>query len=319
MKVDMREAARALDVVHRADILEACARGIPLETVKKGLRLATRLHGEDVDEGELPVGASRFGGRPDLPSSLRWPRWQGYAKADRLPIRVTRHSRRVSSKLTRPRLRPAALSFLAQLNLADIPDATGLLPEAGWLAFFYDAVQQPWGFDPKDRGSAQVLYFEGDAQALRRARAPRNVQEFSPMKIMASPMATLPRAATLGMKLDGSLSTVYGDLANKRLAGPEPHHRVLGWPKQVQPNNMPLQCLLVTNGIYLGSGDALRNEEVKRLAQGGNDWMLLLQLDTDDNGPGWSWGDGGCLSFWIRRRNLAARRFEDVWAILQSH
>jgi hypothetical protein len=37
------------------------------------------------------------------------------------------------------------------------------LPPAGRLLFFYDAENQPWGFDPKDRGSWSVMLVDGPA------------------------------------------------------------------------------------------------------------------------------------------------------------
>jgi uncharacterized protein YwqG len=46
--------------------------------------------------------------------------------------------------------------------------------------------------------------------------------------------------------------------------------------------------------------------------------MLLLQIDSDD-AIGWTWGDAGRLYFWIRKQDLAARRFDRVWTILQCH
>ncbi|RZK09631.1 MAG: hypothetical protein EOO56_30150 [Hymenobacter sp.] len=36
--------------------------------------------------------------------------------------------------------------------------AAAALPAAGWLFFFYDAQEQPWGSTPADRGRAVVLY-----------------------------------------------------------------------------------------------------------------------------------------------------------------
>ncbi|WTK84008.1 YwqG family protein [Kribbella sp. NBC_01510] len=88
-----------------------------------------------VADAVLPVealAASRLGGAPDLPPAITWPR------NDDEP-----------------------LSFIAQVNLADVAayDSEGVLPRAGLLSFFYDAVtQDAWGFDPADHGSAAVIY-----------------------------------------------------------------------------------------------------------------------------------------------------------------
>jgi len=88
-----------------------------------------------VADAALPAtepAASRLGGAPDLPASTSWPRNED-----------------------------GPLSFIAQVNLADVTayESEGALPSDGLLSFFYDAVtQSAWGFDPADHGSAAVIY-----------------------------------------------------------------------------------------------------------------------------------------------------------------
>ncbi len=83
----------------------------------------------------LPVGCSRIGGRPDVPSDFVWPTYEG------------------SSYDVELKCRP--LSFLAQINLRDVAawDEEHLLPTEGILSFFYELETMQWGFDPKDEGS----------------------------------------------------------------------------------------------------------------------------------------------------------------------
>jgi hypothetical protein len=38
---------------------------------------------------------------------------------------------------------------------------------------------------------------------------------------------------------------------------------------------------------------------------------------TDEDGPGWLWGDAGRLYFCLHRDDLAARRFERSWCVMQ--
>jgi uncharacterized protein YwqG len=45
---------------------------------------------------------------------------------------------------------------------------------------------------------------------------------------------------------------------------------------------------------------------------------MLLQLTTLKNEEWeWMWGDRGMLYFYIKRQDLAARRFENAWFSLQ--
>ena len=65
------------------------------------------------DEGTIPLGESKIGGRPDLPKSISWA-----TEEDGKP-----------------------LSFIAQVNLAEVSsyDVDNLLPRKGILYFFYSA------------------------------------------------------------------------------------------------------------------------------------------------------------------------------------
>ncbi len=304
--------------------------GLPVDHLKRSLRVSTHLRATPVAEDTLALGASRLGGLPDLPASLEWPRWEGYYEPDRiLGDTESAAMREIIEKLggmvpvgenavIHQGCRPAALSLLAQVNLAEVPDGTGLLPENGWLYFFYDAEQQPWGHDPREHLGARVLYFDGNTSDLRRAARPPGAHVFAAASVTATLEPTLPRwADQVGLALGEPESDVYWDLAEKHLGGPEPHHRLLGWPKQVQ-GDMALQCQLVTHAIDC-SPAGYRSAEAQRLKAGAADWVLLLQLDTDEESPGWMWGDNGCLYFWIRKQDLAERRFQHARTILQCY
>ena len=88
------------------------------------------------------------------------------------------------------------------------------------------------------------------------------------------------------------------------------HSRLLGYPDTIQ-DDMRSECQLAANGL---TGDDPRAAEV---AKGANAWRLLFQLDSEP-GARMRWGDAGMLYFWIERDALAAKRFENVWMVLQS-
>ena len=94
------------------------------------------------------------------------------------------------------------------------------------------------------------------------------------------------------------------------------HHRLLGHPQLIQ-NPMELECQLASNGIYCGGASRFQEAEAKALEPGAVDWRLLLQIDTDEDGPEWMWGDVGRIYFWIKRQDLASLRFTDAWLIFQ--
>jgi uncharacterized protein YwqG len=90
-----------------------------------------------------------------------------------------------------------------------------------------------------------------------------------------------------------------------------PHHRTLGNPDTIQ-DDMRLQCQLISHGVT-----DVDDPRAKELLKGAMDWLLLLQVDTDDT-IGMRWGNTGMLYYWISLADLQARRFDSTWLVLQS-
>jgi uncharacterized protein YwqG len=92
----------------------------------------------------LPIGASRFGGLPDLPAGTPWPDRDG-----------------------------VPMEFVAQLRLADVAplDPLARLPGGGSLAFFYNSQWASSDMEP-DARCAAVIYVP-DGVALERTPPPR--------------------------------------------------------------------------------------------------------------------------------------------------
>jgi Domain of unknown function (DUF1963) len=98
-----------------------------------------------VEEGaQARVGASRLGGMPDLPPDVPWP-W-------RPPV-----SERVWKAHAE---RPWPLSFVAQIDFAEIQSAGGLegFPTSGRLLLFYDPICWPDGETAEDQKRASVMF-----------------------------------------------------------------------------------------------------------------------------------------------------------------
>jgi uncharacterized protein YwqG len=251
------------------------------ETTVEFSRCSARLEPGD--------GTSWLGGSPALSADAAWPERDGQP-----------------------------LAFVAQVDLAEIA-STGLrgLPTDGWLVFFYDAVDQPWGFDPKDAGLHRAVYVGGEAQ---RRELPDSVvpdARFTEHHLRASLELTLPAwdsdvIESLG--LTEAEVNAYNAL-HEKLVGGDQIHRVLGWPDQVQ-GDMQLECQLVTNGLYAGDASGYDDPRAQELAAGASEWRLLFQLDSDDD-IGMMWGDVGRLYWWIRASDLEARNFDATWLVLQ--
>lgn len=235
---------------------------------------------------------SHLGGTPAVPAGFAWPERDG-----------------------------RELAFLARLSLAELA-ATGAvdwLPREGALLFFYDVEEQPWGFDPKDRGGAAVRLVADLTEPIA-ALAPSPAEGGAPLpaNLTLRRIDSLPsrmRGAVEELRLTDPESELYDDLLNRTFEG-RPKHQVAGFPFPIQDDSMELECRLVTHGLYLGDPTGYQDPRVAELEPGASDWRLLLQLDTDDD-LGWMWGDAGTIYFWVEASAAREGRFDDAWLVLQ--
>lgn len=297
-------------------IIEATPLAADANEIMALVNPATWLNTSPMKDDDLAAGVSRLGGLPNLPPDVAWPVDDG---------------------------RP--LDFIAQIDLAQAAEAMHLqdMPVTGWLAFFYDADYQPWGFDPRDRGGWRVLFFQGEATALRRVEPPEPVAPsrqsngllaqllgrkarpapplvpFQPQTVRFEPIITLPNLFNR-VDVDANDTDRFfavGEIMDSLTSdhsGPE--HQWGGHPAESQ-GDMKLECQLVSNGLLFMDGlRELDSPRGRALAAGAEDWQLLLQIDSDKE-AGWMWGDAGQIFFWIRRQDLVARDFDKVWCVLQ--
>lgn len=248
------------------------------------------------DDAEVPVGATKVGGAPDLPDDAAWPEWNG-----------------------------APLAFLAQVDLRAVVGMPGaeVLPGAGLLSFFYDAEQSTWGFDPADRGSWRVLYAPADAP-LRRRHFPAALPDdgrYGACAVEARAASSLPswdEPVVEALVIDDDAQDAFFGLTPiEPYAGHRGAvHQLLGWPDPIQSAEMGLECQLASHGIYVGGPEGYADPRAAELRPGAAEWRLLLQMDSDED-AGVMWGDAGRLYFWIRESDLAARDWDGVWMVLQ--
>jgi len=115
-----------------------------------------------VEEGaDAPIGASRLGGTPDLPAEVPWP-WR-----PALPD---------GAVFKEHLARPWPLSFVAQIDFADILSAGGLegFPSSGRLLFFCDPIET-WG-----TSGASVMFITEQSDRLGRRDFPVEFSDPAP-------------------------------------------------------------------------------------------------------------------------------------------
>ncbi len=203
-------------------------------------------------------------------------------------------------------------------------DHTAQLPKSGLLSFFYDLKEQPWGFDPKQLNGFRVHYTPAGV-ALEPTTMPRHEFELNECQINFQAGLTLPHIGSRIYQQFDNLVDLNNEQADAYFAYMHEiellgqptrcNHHLLGHSSNVQ-GDMQLEAQLVTNGLYCGNPAGYKDARAKELEAGVDDWVLLLQLDSDDT-ANIMWGDVGMLYFWIRKQDLAQNRFDGVWLGLQ--
>lgn len=257
------------------------------EPIIAAMAPSVRLIRERIDQADVAIGASRFGGDPDLPNSVDWPTWS-FVK----PVGILR----------RKTTRTAPLDFLAQIDCGALPaDAVPPdFPTTGMLYAFYAASEQPWDIAPGDRdGGMRILYAPSD-HALVRTAPPAGASSFAPCRIDAVTAWTVPEGTIPAIDPnDEALCEAYLEEVCVAVNG--------------DPNS-------VIHRLF-GHGQWIQSEGCDEDAEDEARLRLLLQIDSDDgpNGPGWMWGDAGRLYVMITDADLAKRRFGEVQCTLECY
>jgi uncharacterized protein YwqG len=261
-----------------------------------------------VQEEDLAIGASKFGGSPDVPADFVWPQV---------------HNDK----------RPEALEFVAQIRLSDLPEPMPEpLPRDGLLSFFTRWDESRVFYYPRGTAlertegpyapvaPAPVGFWQTLRAELTRKPNPHNTYRAASLKF--EPALSLPdgnSAMIRDLNLSEEDDEAYLELCETLWPESEPgtvlKHQMLGYSSPVQ-NEMELECDSLRRGEKMKWD--VPNENFIAAAR---DWVLLLQVDSDDgqSGPGWMWGDLGIVYFWIHRDDLAGRAFEKVNGVEQCH
>ena len=250
-----------------------------------------------IPDEQLPLGASKLGGLPDVPDGFAWPETSG---AKHIPM-----------------------EFVAQINVADLPEPRPeAMPAKGLLAFFTHWTEGCVRFFPEGTtlrrtaipAAPPLPQPKGLLGSLRakfsRPEAPRT---FRSCAIRFVPGLSIPDGGSSVMnalKIPEADLEAYFEMRAATPSGVRPsdtaNHQMFGYASPVQ-GEMELSC------------DAARRAESEpqnapneRYIAAMRNWVLLLQLDTDDypEGPGWMWGDAGIVYYWIHRDDLTASLFD---------
>jgi len=164
---DSADAKALLDVARPALIFRPAASAIESDP--------SRINRPDgaTNEDDIPIGATKIGGRPDVPAGFSWPGTQ---------------------------------SFVLQFDLAKLPpDVIDLdLPRQGHLLFFAD---------PEEPTRGTLMWIEPDHTRLQRTEPPEDAILFLPRRMIRDIMLTLDLNRSEVPAFDAREDEVYSAIA----------------------------------------------------------------------------------------------------------
>ncbi|MCD4795439.1 MAG: DUF1963 domain-containing protein [Bacteroidales bacterium] len=114
--------------------------------------------------GKIPVAASKFGGLPDLPKSLKWPSYKSREDSPGMFAATYEHVARQK--------KGCKLPFIAQFNISDFKhlDFENIFPEKGIFYFFSDT-------QPDEIKDHRILFYDGDENSLKQTPLPKSLKK----------------------------------------------------------------------------------------------------------------------------------------------
>lgn len=251
-------------------------------------RPAILLRTKPSTEADIPLGATKIGGMPDLPSAAQWPVFQ-----DGKP-----------------------LAFLGQIELGDIArSGTTIdgLPAQGTLSVF-----SVWGWvtedelDPqtpdsgwKDQDGWTVILHSAPGQELERRQTPDGVNSFPAAAIEPVAIRSLPNH-----RLEPPLAALnWSDDEYEQFDEMQSDYRSIQmgyWLKHMDS---------FASHHLLGGYALFQQQFPEELLQMNS--TMLLQIGSDGH-TGMCWGDGGELTFYADTDALQKGRFERIWGECQG-
>ena len=262
-----------------------CESSAPRSVARPGPRRLRRSRRRASASPPAVDGGSWLGGGPGTP--VEWPTWDG-----------------------------EELAFVGRIGLEDLPPTA--LPVSGALLVFFALDRVPSGLRPEDAGACRVLYVDGETPYRERGGdlpfVP--VGRSGELTLPSSPasLAFDPEDTELWDELREQLAAAQGVELEERTIGYRALHRLLGHPDAFAAD-MDFDAQLVSHGVDLDAEPYARalHADLEACAA---DWRLLFQLSNDDD-LGVDLGTANRLFVWVRRDDLAARRFDRIHAFIR--
>lgn len=275
-----------IQMVLKEKKLEEHATGLQ-SIVKKAIGFS-----HEAAEDYSKVGNHRFGGMPDLPENMPYPRF---------------------GKNWREGKEDYVYEFIGQINCEAIAHLQDYLPRTGSLFFFLETMHHIYA---RDNNPGKVIYVKNNKALASGKRFQFTEDDYFEMFDQAyAPYKVKPDKIN-------SAPSFYASYVNK--------HHFLGEAKKLMDNEQLLDSLYDSferpindknNFQYAVNAYGFTQHEAPELqaslSKKGNpeDWVILLTVTSAGD---MQWGDAGDLFFVIHKSDLAKQDFTNVFVTLES-
>lgn len=249
-----------------------------------------RLEIDVVKQRKHVVGATRFGGLPDLPAKTKWPTVTLTAK--QFLLGVHEYPAGILPKPDAKGRYELPLAFVAQLDLASLAaqDTAKVLPTSGTLSFF--ARQEA------DLGAKRDLRVIASAVIYTSAKS--KLEKREPPAELGKPLRYKAAAA------------IVTDTTPLPPTNAEPFEKLALAPAELETYEDAIADQEIPTHSSLGWADA----GYYRGVPGANE-QLLLRVGSDEI-SGFEWGDAAPIFFVIARAALEAKAFEKAYCVMDE-
>jgi len=206
-----------------------------------------------------------------------------------------------------------ALEFLAQINFSELGEPLPGYPRQGLLQFFI-ANDDLYGMDFIDQNLSLEQYLSMQ----------KNFAVIYHPELSAATAATRKAKPEADAYLPHHGETALAFSPSRDLAGPADYRfrKILAplGPLSEASEEYAYSTLNQPPEHKLGGYAAFTQEDPRTYQGSGQDWQLLLQIDSDANEHfEIMWGDVGIANFFIRPQDLQALDFSKVWFNWDCH
>lgn len=236
------------------------------------------------------VGAHRFGGMPDLPEGVAYPRYGQRSESTHTDY---------------------AYEFIAQLNCEELAPMQAYLPRTGTLYFFLTTVHDLYG---GAKAPAKVLYTDGTVPLVPAASLRLEREDYFEMRGPA--YAVHGVAARVGP----SAPSFYALHQNPHLVGDdeallEEHDLFECLDEVFEPLREATPHTHAVNAYAFTQHESPEHAAAVALRGAAEDWVILLTVASHGD---FQWGDAGELFFVIHKSDLAKGDFSNVFCTMES-